>query len=284
MKKIVIIWCVLSVSVGMLLLTGCEEIEVETVSQLEEVERYLSDSEIGRELFSQDYLKHTVSYTFTGNDTVYDELFQSTQRSYQVDIPGLLTLPYGEYYYATVQVTDDVTYTLRKSINTVNIDTTLTKRFTRKAFLVKLGENDQSFSGWVLKGYNGGQEQIPVDITDKNSQAIKHGVHLLDYNTEIENLKFFPSDSITMIPDGSDLYVSGDAGGKLYSVHYAPTGLELTDIDVTPTTPSLYDDTLATPSNNTRFWSLIHLFNVTRSNDSTNPGTMSWFIPYKIQK
>ena len=100
---------------------GCEEHDVFTISQEEELERYYADSEICQELFRSHDLTLGASYTLPDNDTVYTDIIDNSTRSSTtiIDPNKLIDLEYGTYYYGEIVVEDILTGRTQKQVNQV---------------------------------------------------------------------------------------------------------------------------------------------------------------------
>ncbi len=166
MKKILII-----AALTILFTAGCEEIEIFPFSDEVEIERYLVDDDLGKIFFSVEHLKQDQRFDYPLDvNAYYVDLYDSLDReviSYfrlkdyvtgYTDAWQEFGPPFGSSQDAEVEVRDRV---YGRTIRIEGVDTTIVKDLTireikRHGYFMKLGDDGQRFSGWILRAFSGG--------------------------------------------------------------------------------------------------------------------------------
>ncbi|UCE23834.1 MAG: hypothetical protein JSU74_11125 [Candidatus Zixiibacteriota bacterium] len=272
----------------LMMASACEEIDVYTVSQVEEVERYLADSEICTELFRDHGLTGTITYIIPGNDTVYTDIVDSTKRSISVrlDPNELLNLGIGSYYYATATITNSLYGKLQKQISGRVDEVNFTRFLQRKAFLVKLGDNNQAYSGWLLQGVNLGDatRYITVATTSGDTLELEYltGMYIGGGRVEDPNDDdYFDVDDIKTIEKGARITFDGCGKYQVLANYEASSGYLTENVTEGHTDSSCFSDSVLTSTATNYFWNSLFVRSFNRPNDSTLITTES-FIPYII--
>jgi len=232
--------------VFIIMIGGCDKKPtVSSLSYGQEMINYISGTEEGKELFSQDIFPF-ISEQFKDQQgyLVYYE-FDSTKRRFDIgdnDIGGPADMyGFADIYDAVVQIND----TLYGKINRVIGEDTSFYRYvkiavTRYAYFLKLYSDDYSYRGWRLWGYgvdnlypdqygyfrSSGGDSISAfksgDVADVNSLLKnKIGFYFVIKNNMV---KLPPGDSLTYINTSRDiLFAEKDDAGRHY-IHLTSDG------------------------------------------------------------
>ncbi len=272
----------------LMIATACEEIDVYTVSQVEEVERYLADSDLCAELFRDHGLTGTITYMIPGSDTVYTDIVDSVKRSVSVrlDPNDLLSVGIGTYYYATATITNNLYGKLQKQISGRVIEGPYTRPLRRKAFLVKLGDNNQAYSGWLLQGVNLGDatRYLTVATTSGDTLEIEYLTGMYIGGSRVEDPNgddYFDVDDIQTIQKGARITFDGCGKYAVLANYESSSGYLFENLTEGHTDSSCFSDSVSTSSTTNYFWNSLFVRGFNHPNDSTLITTES-FIPYII--
>lgn len=270
-------------------MVGCEEEELYTLSQEEEVERYIADSYLGKAFFPNDFSSDAVSFNFPGDDTLYTVIFDRAGRNYSLyNLGDTVQLQTGEYYYCRAAVTERFYFTLRKSISGQVFESTVGEQLNRWGYLVKLGPNSQAYSGWLLQGI----AAAPADVM--NIQTLDGTNIRMDYISPllVEGVQLNPPlpdgyngfmdiDNISIVNGGSQIAV--DTCGPCVTIaHYeTESGFVAEVLDDTWTGPTCCIDTFAVGTDSEVIWTSLSLQTLCRVNDSTISHSIR-YIPFKV--
>ncbi|UCG60546.1 MAG: hypothetical protein JSV52_09435 [Candidatus Zixiibacteriota bacterium] len=266
-----------------LVVPGCEEQEVYTISQEEELERFITDSEEGRELFRIHDLVVDAVYNYAGNDTNYTDMLISTSRSVEVvaSEDSLIDIGVGLYFFATITVRDKVIGRTQKQIGEQTIEENFEINIERRAYMIKLGDNSQAFAGWIIYGYDGGHPipAVKVITPDADTFAVHYNRDLIINNTTIEG--FLDIDDVFMLDKGAQVIIDGCVFNRS-AVNYEGTGGFFIDGFTHPhTTGTCVADTINVAAVTDRFWNT--LFIRTYAGEDTEVVYYNGsFVPYKI--
>jgi hypothetical protein len=145
---------------AILIAAGCGEEDVYTLSQVDEMLRFASQSADGKELFSSAAIHFPGQFSMPLDGRAYHQTLDSSKSRLSAvisvttipqgsgfdTIPDLLKLSYGEFPYGFVTKTEDLFVTLARDDG--SYDTSYAIRFTRVVMMAKIGSNDQPYSGW----------------------------------------------------------------------------------------------------------------------------------------
>jgi len=268
----------------LLAVVGCEEEEVYTVSQEEEIERWVTDSDDGRELFGAVDLEDSWTFSPPGSDTIYTAILMSRSRSVDATTSGPRDFGIGSYYIAFATVMEQAVGILRKQADGRTVETQFRWYLERVGFFVKLGDNRQPFSGWVLCGYYGGPVVNSFDITALTGEIIDnhtHGVLVGDSTYRDELYAFKDVDEVEILAKGSQLVFDGCPNCVLFVNYESPSGFTTVNVTDVETDSLCFCDTLQTPTTTDRFWNLLYVTSMCMSDDSVLVVEHS-FIPYKL--
>lgn len=277
---------VVAAALSLALLGGCGDEDVYTVSQVDEIVRYINDSEIGRELFRTGSMELITDdpYVLSWSDTVYADRVDSSKRTVDVSISDPVDFGFGVFYTAEVTVIDRLYGTTTRSFNSQVVSTgAFVREFERFALMVKLGDNGQAFSGWLLEGYNGGTPRDFVLNSETSTGELIIGSDDVTFVMgQYSRNGFRGLDNMIVIPDGDIL--SSRAGTLVFSpvvTWESPTGYVTLGMerDIADTTRFVAD--LATPANNPRIYSTITVQSFTRVNGRVRFDG-AWSIPFRI--
>lgn len=270
---------------------GCNEKEVPFVVDEDEIERYLAETEDGRELFRVNGIISPNPYLFPGDGAMYRDSALSHVRRVNVTLSDGL-IDYGSLGYlreGLAQVLDTfVVRTIRtKGLNT---DTTENKRgFVRYGYFLKLGGDNQAYVGWVLYGFNGfgsrsgdvlnirlawpgmsmtgfDHRLYPDSLVDPVLVQLAPGyVKLSEFKTAAEGVSVAAE-----VTNRFQLILTSEGPGNTFvNSAMSPTA-----------TTNFYVDTLSAPSPTSRLYNLIVLHMIKDSTGVT--GRTGVFLPYRI--
>ncbi len=136
-----------------IVVVGCEKLDVPFLSDTEEIERYIADSDLGHDFFRNDNIISGTPYFYPlDSNAVYTDTVTSKNRIINVIVS---TSQNPDLTYADVKVTDvfTISTTRIKAADTSVFEST--RLFERNAYFEKLGDDGQRFSGWLIRGFNG---------------------------------------------------------------------------------------------------------------------------------
>jgi len=269
-----------------LVLAGCGEEEVFTVSQEDEIERYVTDSEDGKELFGAPELDSSWTFNLPDNDTTYTAMLVSTSRSVGINIPGVRDFGIGNYYYGYATVVDGAVGIMRKQAGGRTVETEFRWNIQRVGFFVKLGDNNQSYSGWLLCGFYGGPPSNYVEIATLAGEELDNigsGVTLGERPYVDPDYAFKDIDEIESIAKGSLIVVHGCPSCAVFANYESASGFQTENLTEGETDSLCFTDTLGTSASTDRFWSFMCLTRACMSSDSTVTIVHS-IIPYRLDQ
>lgn len=267
-------------------LVGCGEEEVYTVSQEEEIERFVTDSEDGRELFGSLDLDSLWTFNLPDNDSTYTAILVAKSRSVTASIPGIRDFGVGEYYYGYAVVTEQAVGILRKQAGGRTVETEFRWNIERVGLFVKLGDNNQPFSGWLLCGYYGGTPSTYVDIATLAGEELDNvgaGVTLGERPYVDATYAFKDIDEVELIAKGSQIIFDGCPNCVIFANYESVSGFQTAHLTDQETDSLCFSDTLETSASTDRFWSRLCLTRACMSDDSTLIIDHS-VIPYKLSQ
>ncbi len=133
------------------LFLGCtEEIDILIISDVDEIERYVYDSDLGHDFFRNTNVILETPYEYTlDTGAIYSDHVDSTDRFVLAKLSStdqkIGTVVVADYFYVT-------------TTRVKNSDTALLKRkreLIRYGYFEKLGDDGQRFSGWQIRGFSG---------------------------------------------------------------------------------------------------------------------------------
>jgi hypothetical protein len=223
------------------LLIGCEERESFFIDDDEEIRRYLSTTEEGRELFRTEGL--VPDHPYAAGSAVHQDSIVYFERVITIDRVRADTLTSefrafsGRARHAELTVEDFWEVQLTK-IGPEPEDTAVTfqnRYMTRHALFVKVGDDTRPYAGWRMWGFNGGYPLAPADITitDESGKSfqgdpttysrqeyylVNLAVSPPDYvrnssGTPVRYLTaqaYLPLTDIAAVGDGDSLQINGD--------------------------------------------------------------------------
>ena len=151
------------------LFAACGEEDVPFVVDEDEIRRYLSETEGGRDLYRRAGLIPEELYSIPYDDeATYHDLVDSVRRLTYFDISGTRKLKdFGPYVTRDAEVEIEDNFYIRTVRTTADStsEESRTVKVIRYAYFLKLGSDAQAYSGWVLSGYNGGTPEYPANLT-----------------------------------------------------------------------------------------------------------------------
>jgi len=287
---------------------ACDEEEVYSLSNQDEILRYITDDVDGQDLFRNSNLFLTDIYTMVADEGYeYQDLVDSSKRNFYLDISSKYELrDYGAYLAQDAEVEINDVFYIRTIRSQGDSSDVITRRLNLKryAYFIKLGNNSQAYSGWKLMGFNygGAYPQVPSGLKKDGGSAVypdggltydyfEYLLYDTSYNSSggIDSIRIIPGKSnfeyieLTEIPDLTDdniltmesadfLLISAEtsSGFKLHT--------SVWDGDEN------YIDTLYLPRPNLRLWNLILLRypEITISGDSLGILETDLITPYRI--
>ncbi len=274
---------------------GCEERDVPLLIDEEEIIRYLSVTEEGRELFRTADLIPDDPYMLPCDSAVYRDFVDSTWREFDVAIDSTRTYNFGalgDHYAATTRVTDLFFVTTIKVLETeVPPETTWIfseREVNRYGYFIKLGEDDKPYLGWKLWGFNSlGESDPPVNL----SVTTADGAHTLaamlarySYQGPGFVLSFIRLSDINNLENGDTLIFNVSPRGGYEPVYYHLTTGATDAGFVTQAMDSVnvgyWVDTIVTPSPNPRLWNVVFIQSFMKP--PSFQYVRGWCIPYRI--
>ncbi len=269
---------------------GCEEREVFVQDDEDEIRAYLTMTEEGRELFRTDNLIPAGAYTLPLGDTAYQDIVDSVWRSVSIVIDSLpreIGIP-GEYFVATVWVADRFFVRTLKTAGDSTVVVFGERPIDRIAYFAKLGDDRKPFLGWRLWAFNGiGQYDPPVNLrvrTVDGSQVLAATLSNYGFHPLGTDIYFIRLTDISALSHGTELSVKATPWAGRPSSYYHLISYESSDgfiiESLDEVNPSLWVDTLVTPSPNKRLWNLICV--QTFLDPPNSQFQHGWCIPYRV--
>lgn len=202
----------------LIIFSGCtEEIEVPYLDDDEEIARYIADDDLGKVFFTTENLIFEKPYTYQYDSTGYyvdikDSIVREIDATYPLKIYGAgyadpvqdFGPPFGYSQDAEVDVFDRVyAHTIRvEGIDTTIVNVLIYRDYHRVGYFMKLGDDGQRFSGWILRGFNGGcsdngsrmkiyRANNDVYSTDTSSYSHYNSVIYANSSSTADTLKLF---------------------------------------------------------------------------------------------
>lgn len=316
----------------LLICTGCEkEIEVLQISDTNELEQYIAYDDLGKTFFSTANLISELPYFYPFDSTgYYVDLFDSLDR----EIISFFPLKkYGDGYSnpsqefgSSIGASEDAEVTVHdrlyaRTIRVEGIDTTVVnaliyRDYIRYGYFMKLGDDGQLFSGWLLRGFNGGSpdRNSRMSMFHANNQWFPGDTFAYQHRTSaIVNNATYPPDTIKNYSTTQGyLMLSGDPqidrniesvdiGEKLraevtftyYGVFYTMLYNSSDSVvlqNFTLNNDLNYEVLIQTPSVNNNTWGFIYFQEFAREQSDTTAVPIfqtlrrfNWVIPFKIE-
>jgi hypothetical protein len=305
--------------------TGCGPgKQLQPIDDEDEINRYLDATEEGRDLFRTDSLINSDPYVVPYDEgAVYRDFVDSVKRGIvRYTTPPNRAHDYGAYGLmrdAEWEVYDDFyVRTVRTSGDSIS-ETSQMLRIVRYAYFLKLGDDNEPFTGWVLWGYNGGKAKSPASllVSREDGQSAFRGdgwnfrsfefidsdtFHLVDsLGNPYDSIKreeaesryaYIRLDAIANIGDDKSLvFRSGDnAKASFYELISAETDSGFHQQQMLRTDSSRYIDTLSLPSPNKRIWNIVLMREFRRFRipntfppaDTMEVDNYNWCVPYRV--
>ena len=327
MKKIIVIAVLLF---GFTI--GCEdEIIVPFLSDSEEIERYVADADLGRIFFATDkIIIDTPYYYIFDSSAYYVDVFVSNDRDVISFFPLLdfgagfinpyqeFGPPFGSSMDAEVTVRDNISYLSHRIEGT---DTTTTNRvlaLERYGYFMKLGDDGQRFSGWILRGFSGGvpQNNTIVDLFHENGNLFTGNTSTYENYSSLIIRQSVDQTADTLITDtlvyttskgyvllnGDNLLVErvGDGevlraevrepGNGVFFTVTAETDSGFTVDSFEKNAEQKFEVTIATPNNHVGSWNFIYFQEFIRHSQDTSSTPLfqslsrkRWAVPYWVE-
>ncbi len=297
---------------------GCDEEEVFTVSQIDEIGRYLDAVEESEELFRTDSLLLEDPYILPFDNSVqYRDVVDSVARTRDIRIAvttgfnggqfdtvgfNLLDLGFGGFPYAEVTYLDTIHLTRLRMGATDTTETAVSLSLRRRALVLKVGDNSEPFSGWLLWGYNGGTTPLTgapgtaglIDsafLKSDSGRTVAAAPDTLiatvtDANGETDPVSFGYTllTQFLMVPPGDELEIrtfkSSSATISILANYESDAGFTK-KLLATPSSATFFNlDTLVTPISSNRIWNMVCFQTIRlQSGQVTTAGI--WCVPYR---
>lgn len=281
---------VLSAAISLQML-GCEKEELYTLSQEEEIERFIDDSDVGKSFFAKSQFVDSVTFAFPDDDAVYMQTFDSLKRNYaQTYLGKLIELETGEYYFSNTTVTDWLYYSLHKEVSGEISDYPLSARLRRFGFLVKLGSNGQAFSGWLLQGYADTATALNVQTLDGTRLWLDDLTSMYVAGTDLTLPKYRDSfvvrdymdiDNVSVIDGACQLEVGSCDNCVTIAYYQTDAGFVAQVLPEEWPVAECYSDTAAFGDGSSVVWTSLSLQTICKVNDSTFTSSIRC-VPFKV--
>ncbi|MEA1980414.1 MAG: hypothetical protein U9N54_05510 [candidate division Zixibacteria bacterium] len=267
---------------------GCEEIEVLSVSDEDEITRYLEVTEEGIELFRKDSLYSFIEYELPFDTATYTDVLLDIDRNITISIKGPVQISnLGSYKEALVIVND--VYEIRTN-RIVKTDTTFhdtTRTFTRYGYFLKLLNDSYPFLGWKLYGYNSiGTLPVPavVEIRSSDDTTSFHGdIRMLTTSAISFNLSFLKLDQFPVINKGDTLFFDVKRVTSIPSYYFvtydSQNGFSYTMMDKINNDQIV--DTVVVPDNLGKLWNNI-VIQAFQESEPAGKHLRTWTVPYRL--
>lgn len=193
------------VAVAAIISSGCKKIDTPVLVDEDEIKRFVNEAYEAQELFRTGNLITNESFTF-GLDAgaTYTDHLDSTSRSIYVRILvdgntdyDYYTSLYNEAKVARATVEDILFVTTRRVKGIDTVFTESVRTLVRYGIFAKLGDDSQSYAGWLLRAYNGGTSSLVSVVAREDGSSFGSGHQ--------GYLSLSPPDEIARIADGEDL-------------------------------------------------------------------------------
>lgn len=274
--------------------------EAERVTVEVQIEAYLSDVELGRELFRADSLIPNNSYQVPFLNAVFRDSVISHSRTFDYSVPRtILYSPVDARGILSIQVLVRDEFVVRSiGIRTGLPDTviTATRTLLRDGWFLKAGANSEPGYGWILWGFNGtvstssADPRMPVDIRceTEDGSIFSGDQDMLDEHQEDTGSvvigEYILIEDVRNILQGDRIYFQGAPSNLSNATRYVTglTGRDELGIEksiMTRVTNSVYRDTIKTQNPNNKLWNLVY---VEAFRDDQFFFIRSWVIPYRV--
>ncbi len=315
-------------SLMIVLINSCEEYDVPYVSDEEVITRIIYETEEGQELFRTDNIFLDETYTIPFDNSIYKMTVDSATRdinysinmcawdSFNVKICHEFDNPIGLRRDAEVIIDDFFYVTYLKINGTDTVSFNRIRLLTRYGFFLKLGNDGDSYLGWLLWGYNGGILANGLFNVHAENGQLFHS----DYR-DLDNFRFIQyQSSIRYDNNGASFIVEDttpretefryqrldaigvpDVGDRLiltnnnvenssyYQIITASTNNGYEMSLSTRSDSSTYIDTVQIPTNNPRIWNVLFIQDIDRFEipggqppDTMGTNWFGWCVPYRI--
>lgn len=269
-------------------LAGCEEREVAPVSDSAALQRFVSESRAGRELFGNHVIVDTAAYRVPySSGTCRDSLLGQTRTITVLAPKDRYDFEGGQYRQAMVTVKDE--YSIQKTLRfgtSAVVDTNLQK-ITRHGFFIKYGDDSRDYLGWVLRGMrsdSGSPSPVNLmyvnadgDTLFLNNQAKVYGLSEFGDFTDLSDLTQIPKDNPLFFV-AADIPTNDTVGFYSRLIHEEDNKVSGTNL-FRISEPS-ETDSVNLSENTSRYWHIV-VTHTYRKRDGTPAG--SSVLPYRIQ-
>jgi|GEM_PF-5922839 len=274
-----------------LLWAACDNPTVTERTLEGELQRYIVNDEVPLDLFRLDSLITSSPYKLPFSDTLYRDYLDSTTRTIKYGFGDNLHLPFGVYKYAEVTFFDTLFGRTQKIAGSQVAEVNFIRPLIRRGLFVKLGGNQDSYSGWLLFGYNGGTPVVDMKVRISTGATFTGIiVDTLKYPVgDVNNIKAFPYlrlEDIFKLENGSNVLINSTRlntqNPLIYGqvITYESLGSLITKNLIQSDTNIYYFSDTVTLQNNKRLWNIINV--QTFINDNGNIKFIrDWCIPYK---
>lgn len=288
----------LTLVVGSVLWGGCKEQDVPFVIDTDELQRYIMETEDGKELFGIGSLAHSEPYTVPYDNGVYHDSFLSVKRGFDISIvpltkaEDLVYMNYGNLGFlreAMVRVVDDFSIQTTRVYPDSTVIDTVSRRLTRYGFFLKLGGDGQAYIGWSLWGFNGIGLTAPlvsvkVERYDGRTFPGDYSAyrHYPLSGSDIPHVPYIRLSEIDTVLDGSRLVVTTNQASSAPTIAFHLISALGTDGAFTRAMirmDTINVDTIRTLRGNPNLYNVVILQAFARDRYSY---IMSWAIPYRL--
>lgn len=269
---------------------SCNEKDVPIVIDEDEIAKLLGGAIEAKELFTVSGFFIPHDYTVPFDSGVYRDSLLKTSRMLDFlkvtpSLPDAQLPDYGNLGRvrdALVKITDSFTVqTVRTYTDTVLVDTS-DRRLNRYAILLKLGNDNQAYVGWLLWGFNGLGTVTPRVLSEvERFDLSTFRGDLSAYTKSLNSVPYIQLQDIDSVVTGSRLVL------RLIGKTGTPTGLyhKLSAIDTSGffnhrmvEVDTVGIDTIYTSSSNPRRWNILY---VQDFSDVDGAFFGSYCIPYQ---
>jgi len=286
----------------LLSLTGCEKRKDIFLNDVDEISRYIVETEQGIDLFRATELIPTITYSVPFDSDPYRDSVTSQTRKITVlvDTVAVEYAGLGQVLEAWATVEDRISVTT--IIERADFADTLrgVRVLTRYGFFLKLGNDSHDYLGWLLWGYNPiGEFPTPVNVRvsyldgedsvtffgDLSAYSTRHngasdgkpGV------TDNISVRFQQVLELKTIPNGGKLVLQTNTANGSSPVRYYQhissfTGSGVEHSLMSRVNRDISRDTLKTPDDNPRLWNILFIQSF---EDERAQFSKCWCIPYR---
>ncbi|NOY89132.1 MAG: hypothetical protein GXO93_07065 [FCB group bacterium] len=274
-----------------LLWAACDNPTVTERTLEGELQRYIINDEVPQDLFRLDSLITDSVYKLPFSDTLYRDYLDSTARALSFDFGDNLYLPFGVYKYAEVTFFDTLFGHTQKIVGSQVSEANFVRPLVRQGLFVKLGRDQDSYSGWLLFGYNGGNPVVDMKVRVSTGATFSGTiVDTLKYPVgDVNNMRTFPYlrlEEIFKLENGSNILISSTRlntyNPLVYGqvVTYESSNSLVTKNLIQSDTNIYYFSDTVTLQNNKRLWNIINVQAFIDDNGNIR-FIRAWCLPYK---